>query len=114
MFEQSKIKISDKRHYLKIFRETGIGMITVRLDFDDPALRRNLRHSLGISIPSVRHIEATTDTALGWMSPDELLYFCASAEVDNRLNLLRDSLRSHHSLVLDVSDARVVFSLEGD
>ena len=114
MFDQSKIKISDKRHYLKIFRETGIGMITVRLDFDDPALRRNLRHSLGISIPSVRHIEVTTDTALGWMSTDELLYFCASAEVDNRLNLLRDSLRSHHSLVLDVSDARVVFSLEGD
>ena len=59
MFDHSKIKISDKTHYLKIFRETGIGMITVRLDFDDPALRRKLRHSLGISIPSVRHIEAT-------------------------------------------------------
>ena len=67
MFDHSKIKISDKTHYLKIFRETGIGMITVRLDFDDLALRRKLRHSLGISIPSVRHIEATTDTALGWM-----------------------------------------------
>ena len=46
MFDHSKIKISDKTHYLKIFRETGIGMITVRLDFDDPALRRKLRHSL--------------------------------------------------------------------
>ena len=114
MFDQSKIKISDKTHYLQIFREAGIGMITVRLNFDDQTLKRKLRHSLGISIPSVRHIEATTDTVLGWMSPDELLYFCASADVDNRLNLLRDSLSSDHSLVLDVSDARVVFSLEGD
>ncbi len=114
MFDQHKTKISDNTYYLKVFREMGIGMITMRLNLDDQVIKRKLRHVLGISIPSVRHIEATTDALLAWMSPDELLYFCTREEVFNRLNLLRDSLNSEHTLFLDVSDARVVFSLEGD
>ena len=48
------------------------------------------------------------------MSPDELLYFCTREEVFNRLNLLRESFNSEHTLFLDVSDARAIFSMEGD
>jgi len=114
MFDQHKTQISDNTHYLKVFRDMGIGMITMRLNLDDQVLKRKLRHVLGISIPPVRHIEATTDAILAWMSPDELLYFCTREEVFNRLNLLRDSFNSEHTLFLDVSDARVIFSMEGD
>ena len=113
MFDQHKTQISENSHYLKIFKEIGIGMITMRLNLDDQVLKRKLRHVLGISIPSVRHIEATTDAILAWMSPDELLYFCTREEVFNRLNLLRESFNSEHTL-LDVSDARAIFSMEGD
>ncbi len=64
MFDQHKIHISDNTHYLKVFREMGIGMIAMRLNLDDQVLKRKLRHVLGISAPSVRHIEATTDAIL--------------------------------------------------
>ena len=73
MFDQHKTQISENSHYLKVFREIGIGMITMRLNLDDQVLKRKLRHVLGVSIPPVRHIEATTDAILAWMSPDELL-----------------------------------------
>ena len=113
MFNDSKIQISDETNYLKVFQLTDVGMVTLRLDLENKVLKRKLRHALGISIPSVRQIEATTDALLGWMSPDELLYFCMKSEVVNRLNLVKETMTSYHSLSLDVSDARVVFSLEG-
>ena len=113
MFNHSKIRISDETNYLKVFQHTDVGMITLRLDLENQLLKRKLRHALGISMPSVRQIEATTDALLAWMSPDELLYFCMKSEVVNRLNLLKETMTSYHSLSLDVSDARVVFSLEG-
>ena len=114
MFNHSKIQISDETNYLKVFQHTDVGMITLRLDLENQVLKRKLRHALGISMPSVRQIEATTDALLAWMSPDELLYFCTKSEVVNRLNLVKETMTSYHSLSLDVSDARVVFSLEGD
>lgn len=113
MFNHSKIQISDETNYLKVFQHTDVGMITLRLDLENQVLKRKLRHALGISMPSVRQTEATTDALLAWMSPDELLYFCMKSEVVNRLNLVKETMTSYHSLSLDVSDARVVFSLEG-
>ena len=53
MFDHSKIKISDKTHYLKIFRETGIGMITVRLDFDDPLVFRQRVLDIGQKVEGI-------------------------------------------------------------
>jgi len=113
MFNHSKIQISDETNYLKVFQHRDVGMITLRLDLENQLLKRKLRHALGISMPSVRQTEATTDALLGWMSPDELLYFCMKSEVVNRLNRVKETMTSYHSLSLDVSDARVVFSLEG-
>ena len=84
MFNDSKIQISDETNYLKVFQHTDVGMVTLRLDLENQVLKRKLRHALGISIPSVRQIEATTDALLGWMSPDELLYFCMKSEAKDR------------------------------
>ena len=59
MFNHSKIQISDETNYLKVFQHTDVGMITLRLDLENQVLKRKLRHALGISMPSVRQIEAT-------------------------------------------------------
>ena len=64
MFNHSKIQISDETNYLKVFQHTDVGMITLRLDLENQVLKRKLRHALGISMPSVRQIEATTDALL--------------------------------------------------
>ena len=64
MFNDSKLQISDETIYLKVFQLTDVGMVTLRLDLENQVLKRKLRHALGISIPSVRQIEATTDALL--------------------------------------------------
>ena len=50
---------------------------------------------------------------LCWMSPDEWLLVLPAAQTDEALRDLEAALAGQFALVLDVSDMRVAFAIEG-
>lgn len=90
-----------------------VGMITIRGDLSDVAVRNALAGCLISALPATRQVmESGTDRLL-WMSPDELLLLCPQDEVAARTGALSDALKDQHHMVIDVSDARAVFKLTG-
>lgn len=87
------------------------GMITVRGALDD--IGRAVRDVTGVSMPGTRALSSAAGVSLAWMSPDELLVICGYGGVDQKVAALETALDGVHSLVVDVSDARAVFVLEG-
>lgn len=90
-----------------IARVAGRGMITLRGDLAEPRL------SAALTVPPVRRIVTEGETAVARMAPDELLLFGPVAGVPARVAALGAALAGTHHLVIDVSDARVLFRLEG-
>ncbi|MEM8591999.1 MAG: sarcosine oxidase subunit gamma family protein [Pseudomonadota bacterium] len=80
------------------------GMITVRGDLGSSAMKK------AVSAVPERGMCAGD---VAWMSPDELLVMCPHGDVRARVDQLRADLAGTHHLVQDVSDARVIYSLEG-
>lgn len=95
-------------------REVGpLGMITLRAKHDLPALAAALGSVLGAALPGRRRILRAGKVSVGWMSPDELLILLPYAEVAATVAALSQALAGQHALVVDVSDARSVFRIEG-
>lgn len=96
-------------------RENGLrGMITLRGDFDSAELKKAATEVTGLDFPGMRGAVSDGDKALCWMSPDELLILLPCDEVSNALQTIETALSGQHFLAMDVSDARVSVSLEGD
>lgn len=94
-------------------REMGLrGMITVRGDFADKALIKAVKSHAG-AMPKQREIVFKDGNGAAWMSPDELLLTCAHGEADSVVNTLTGALAKTHSLAVNVSDARAVFTVSG-
>ena len=89
------------------------GMVSIRADLDDSAISAAITKATGTSVPAQRKVEMGESAQLIWMSPDELLLTCAYGEVAASLDALTGALGEAHHLVLDVSDARAIFRLEG-
>lgn len=91
------------------------GMITLRGDLSDPALMAAVQAAVGVAVPGQRQITLSAETGAAWMSPDELLlltpYEGAGAVVAGLNAALTGA--GVHSLVVDVSDARAAFRVEG-
>ena len=67
----------------------------------------------GLAVPAQTSATADGSRTLLWMSPDELLLVLPRAETAGALAALTDALATEHSLVLDVSDMRAAFAIEG-
>ncbi|MDB6176451.1 sarcosine oxidase subunit gamma [Paracoccus sp. Z330] len=94
-----------------IRRVEGMGMITLRgaLEQIGPVVS----DVTGIALPECRKITGAGDRQLGWMSPDELLCVMPVADLPAILAALQDGLTDRHALVLDMSDARVIYDIIG-
>ena len=90
------------------------GMITVRADLDDAAVAGAISAAIEAGVPGVRQIVATPAGLAVWMSPDELLVMCEYADADEVVTALQAALADVHHLVVNVSDARALFAIEGD
>jgi sarcosine oxidase subunit gamma len=82
-------------------------MVTLRGDLADPRIRA------AVEVPPVRRIAVAGETAVAWMAPDEVMLFVPRADVAGRIAALGAALAEMHHLVVDVSDARALFRLEG-
>jgi len=92
----------------------GVEMLTVRGDLSKQRFQTAIAKTCGLRIPQPLKVNTSKNLSLAWMSPDELLIFTYSEVFHNKIKKgLVSSLKGIHSLILDVSDARNVFMVEG-
>lgn len=95
-------------------REIGpFGMISLRCDLAEKALPALSKSIVGGKLPLARKIETKDGKAVGWMSPDELLFMLPYQDVAKAIDTIGKKLVGIHHLAVDVSDARAVFRIEG-
>ncbi|TNC63216.1 sarcosine oxidase subunit gamma [Rubellimicrobium roseum] len=90
-----------------------LGMISLRGDHGDAALREAVTAVTGTAFPERLRIEGTSERGAAWMSPDELLIFVPRDEAVAAVARLSEALAGVHHLVADVSDMRVCLRLDG-
>jgi sarcosine oxidase subunit gamma len=99
--------------YVDVSEAPATGMITLRGDLADAGVRKAVKAVMGAGVPATL---AVTDAGVGqilWMSPDELMIVCAYDQADQVVADLIAALGETHSMVVNVSDARAVFDLNG-
>lgn len=92
------------------------GMVTIRADFSELKTGDAVAAALGPAFPDTNCATNAKGRSLLWMSPDELLLICPAKETEALIVAARDALSrlpGGHHLVVDVSDARVAFEIEG-
>lgn len=90
-----------------------LGMVSLRGDLESPALRDAVAKATGASVPDRRAMSASGDSAVLWMSPDELMWVGAYTDAPGVVAGLNEALAGGQHLAADVSDARAVFRLSG-
>ena len=94
--------------------EAGLrGMITLRADLGDAKVKAAVKKATGVAVPDQRGILAKGETAVAWMSPDELLIMVDYAQAGATVAAMTKALGAIHHLCVDVSDARATFRLTG-
>lgn len=89
-------------------RDLGLrGMITLRCDISKTT------EIVGMEKPAIGKIVTYGERSLAWMSPDEVLVLLPYQDVTTALSQISEQFQSLHHLVVDVSDARAMFSLTG-
>lgn len=89
-------------------------MIAIRADLSGDAARKAVAKAAGLALPGTGEVVQGGERALFWMSPDELLLCAPRAEQGKAVSDLEAALAGTHALVADVSDARAVFTLDGE
>lgn len=89
------------------------GMITLRGDLASDTLATALKDAVGLAVPGQRRVLAEGETAVAWMSPDELLVMVPHAEAPAVAERLAGALAGEFATVAEVSDARAVFTVAG-
>ncbi len=96
-------------------RDLGpVGMVAVRGDLSEGALAEAAAELTGVDFPGPLRCGFSGRAGLAWMSPDELLVIVDYAGAADAVKKLRGALKDKHALVLDMSDARSMISLEGE
>ena len=96
-------------------QEIGLqGMITLRGDLSLAKIAKAVKAAVGVDMPTQRGINLKDGKGAAWMSPDELLLMVAYDDAEATVAKLQKALGATHSLVVNVSDARAVFTLTGD
>lgn len=88
-------------------------MLTLRGAFSKAEVLDAIGDALGLAVPGTRAIAHADDISLAWMSPDELLVLCPKQCLAAKQEALSNALQGQHAMVVDVSDARAVFTLQG-
>ena len=99
--------------YVDVSEAAATGMITLRGDLADAGVQKAVKSVIGAGVPATL---AATDADAGqilWMSPDELMIVCAYDQADQVVADLIVALGDTHGMVVNVSDARAVFDLQG-
>ena len=99
--------------YVVVSEAEPLGIITVRGDLGSKSFGNALKKAIGIDLPQMRQIAQGDTSAAAWMSPDELLIFCAWEDKATLMIALQKALGKRHAMVVDVSDARMTFTLTG-
>ncbi len=89
------------------------GMLTLRGDLSMVKLAKAVKSAVGVDMPAQRSITMNKGKGAAWMSPDEVLLMMPYENAEATASKLRKALGKTHSLVANVSDARVVFTLTG-
>lgn len=89
------------------------GMILLRGDLQAKALRSACAKAVGADFPATGGVQFNGQDGLMWLSPDELLILTAPGRVAAVLAGLEKALGASHVLLVDVSDARRLFAVEG-
>ena len=100
--------------YVTVTRGSETGMISVRGDLSDPKFKKAIKASTGLNVPDRGMILHNKKASLAWMSPDELLVFTNYDQARAQAETLDKALAGTHHLVANVSDAREMFTLQGD
>ena len=91
------------------------GMLDLRGDPDDPSFAGAVKSVLGIALPRLpRSSAAAGDLSVLWLSVDQWLVQCLRPEAADLARRLQQTLADIPSLVVDMSDARIILRLEGD
>lgn len=95
----------------KITELKDLGMIQIRADLARAG--DAIAAAAGLAMPAANATVTDGARTLCWMSPDELLLVLPKAEARDATQALADALSTEHALVLDVSDMRAAFAIEG-
>jgi len=98
---------------VEVTMSAPLGMISLRGDHGDAALRDAVTAITGTDFPERLRIEGTSERGVAWMSPDELLIFVPRDEAVAAVAQLSGALAGVHHLVADVSDLRFCLRLDG-
>ncbi len=90
------------------------GMVTIRGDLEDKAFAAAVKKVSGLGVPGQGEIVSKGETRLGWLSPDELMLFCAYDEAAALAAKLTEAFAGSFALAVNVSDARAVFRVKGE
>ncbi len=95
-------------------KEAGlVGMITLRGDLSDAALKKAVKAACGAAVPGQREVALAGESGVAWMSPDELLLVCPHDKAGEIVAALDKAMTGKHALAANVSDARAVFDVSG-
>ncbi|MEM7721208.1 MAG: sarcosine oxidase subunit gamma family protein [Pseudomonadota bacterium] len=95
-------------------RDMGLqGMVTLKANLDHDRTAAALKGVMGADMPDVRRILPTDQGSVVWMAPDELLVLCPHDQADAVAAGFQKKLKDRHHLAVNVSDARVMFELNG-
>ncbi|MDK3020525.1 sarcosine oxidase subunit gamma [Pseudodonghicola flavimaris] len=89
------------------------GMITLRGDLASKPVKSIAATVTGAKLPAQGQIVFGKTGAVAWMSPDELMLFCAYEAAPAGVELATASFGAAHGLAVDVSDARAKFRISG-
>ena len=90
------------------------GMITIRGDLSSKTMKDAVAKTTGLKkLPGPLSVESNDDTRVVWMSPDELLVFCAYGDADATVARIDDLMGDAHHMAVNVSDTRAVLRLTG-
>ncbi len=93
--------------------EAGLqGMVTLKADLSAQSVVDGLKR-IGLNIPGQRQIVETDTGAIAWMAPDELLFLCDHDKAGDVEAQLDAALQGQHVLIVNISDARAMFRIEG-
>jgi len=94
--------------------EAGLrGMITLRGDLSSAKLKAAVSAAVGANIPAQRKVDHGPMGGAAWMSPDELLLLVEYDKAEAITAEISNALSGEHHMVVNVSDARAVFLIEG-
>lgn len=99
--------------FVSVSEAPRTGMISLRGDLSDTALREVCGAVTGAAFPASRGASLDGSHGVLWMAPDEVLLLVAPDSVPDSLDRIGTALSDRHHLAVDVTDARALISVDG-